>query len=110
MLAIFDIVFSALFILFGSILYGVYYDTLHGYLMREQLGPLGPFIDAIVGVSIVICLTWISFCALLLHGINKKKKDFLLPWMIFEMIGLVVSRILQNTLQFKIVQISCIFF
>ena len=92
MLAILGIVFSALSILFGSILYGVYYDTLHGYRMREQLGPLGPFIDAIVGVSIVICLTWISFDALLLHGINKKKKGFLLPWMIFEMIGLVVSK------------------
>jgi len=92
-LAILGIVFSALSILFGSILYGVYYDTLHGYRMREQLGPLGPFIDAIVGVSIVIYLTWISFCALLLHGIKKKKKDFLLPWMIFEMIGLVLYTI-----------------
>jgi len=92
-IAILGIVFSALYVLFGSIFYGVYYDTLHGYQMREQLGPLGPYIDAIFGVSVVIYLKWITFCALLLHGINEKKKDFLLPWMIFEMIGLVVSKI-----------------
>lgn len=92
-IAILGIVFSALYVLFGSIFYGVYYDTLHGYQMREQLGPLGPYIDAIFGVSVVIYLKWISFCALLLHGINEKKKDFLLPWMIFEMIGLVLVTI-----------------
>ena len=99
-LAILGIVYNAIAILVGSIFYGVYSDTLHEYQLRKNSDldfgirtTIIRNIDAIVGVYIVVCLTWITLCALLLHGINKKKKDFLLPFMIFKMIGLVVSKI-----------------
>ena len=91
-LAILGIVLSTLSILSSSIYYGLYYDELHD--PRIVYGNwIWKFIDAIYGVSIVINLMWISFDVLLLYGINKNKKDFLLPWMIFEMIALVVSKI-----------------
>ena len=92
-LAILGILYNSLYIIFiGSIFYGVNYDKLHRCRMRKKLGPFAPYINAILEVFIVIILAWISCCALLLHGINKKKKDLLKPWLIFDMIRLVVSK------------------
>ena len=90
-MAILGMVDLALEVIIGSILYGVFYDFLHQPEM-ERYGPVFKFIDVFYGVGIVLCLKGLLFCALLLHGINKKKKDFLLPWMIFQMILLVVSK------------------
>ena len=92
-LAILGIIYNSLYIIFiGSIVYVVFNDKLsfRTYQMRQLFGY---YIDAFFGVYIVIILTWISFCSVLLHGINKKKKDFLKPWLIFDMIGLAVSKI-----------------
>ena len=89
-LAIFGIVYNSLYIIFiGSIFYVVYDKLPNEETFRS-------YINAFFGVYIVIILTWISFCAVLLHGINKKKKDFLKPWLIFDMIGLAVSKICKN--------------
>ena len=99
-LAILGIVLTALSILSSTVLYGVYYDELHSPRIAYGSNWFLKFIDAIYGVSIVINLIWILFCVLLIYGINKNKKDFLLPWMIFEMIGLVVRFVRLTQLNF----------
>ena len=49
------------------------------------------------GYLIVDCV-WIGFCVLFLLGIHKGNHCMMLPWMILNMIGLVVSVILKDSL------------
>ena len=87
--------------------YGLLYGELHGYRTnnifrsRKHLGiwgeeialVLGTYIDTVFGIIFVICLVWFATCLLLFNGINMKHRNFILPWLILHMIGLIVSRI-----------------
>ena len=101
-IAILGIVFNSLALIAGSIAYGVFYDDLYNLAsFEESLGPPGfnfeslKTINILVGVCITVFVLWIAFCYLFLHGIEKRRHIFMLPFLIFKMIVIVVS-ISQN--------------
>ena len=67
-----------------------YVSTLqHNQIFGAILHAIGGY--AFLWLSIILTVVWIIPDALLLHGINKMKPGFMLPWLIMKMILFVVS-------------------
>ena len=90
-IAILSIIFTSILLIGGSIAYGVYYDDLYQLSEDGRLFYSLKSINTVVGVIIFWFLAWIGICALLFHGIEKRKHKLMLPYMILQMIGLSVS-------------------
>ena len=97
-IAILGMVILVLEILIGNFFHVIYLCFLH--LQNERNGPL-EYIDTYYGrlvsgnvfylLWVVVCLIATLFCALIFYGIEKNKKNFLLPWLVWQMIGNLVS-------------------
>ena len=100
-LGILSLTFGALTLITTCISYGIYYDAIQNILSQrgghsqDTVATINAFfaryINTWFGVSIFFYLIWILFCALLLLGIERKNNCLMLPFMIYDMIGLVVS-------------------
>ena len=89
-IAILSIAFTSIILIAGSSAYGAFYDDIYRESEHWNNDDL-KIMNICVGVAIFLLLAWIGICALLFHGIEKRRHKLMLPYMIFQMIGLVVS-------------------
>ena len=102
-MAILDLICGAISLITICAFYGLYYDDLQNILgnngpayNRGQLAQVNSFIanyiNAWFAIAFIIYVIWILFAALLFLGIQRKNHCLMLPFLIVDMIGLVVSK------------------
>jgi len=96
----------AIYLISGCVGFGLYYDDIQNLAKSPAYRNIGIFankllinyVNAWFAIFFLINFIGILFAVLLLVGIEKSKHGLMLPWMVFDMIGLVVS-VIRTTLE-----------
>ncbi len=86
-LAILQIIYASLFAMTDILLLACYFPTINEMFKNTIFKNT---IAYILGVSLASSMFDIIVAGFMLHGVNRKKHSCLLPWLIVEMINLVI--------------------
>ena len=94
-IAILGIILNTLLFIGTCTISQSFYDTIFASLKNSEVPLLFKYFDWILGMSVTFSLVGILMNSMLLFGLQKKRRIFMLPWIMWTLTKLVVSSILN---------------
>ena len=90
-IATLGIVFNTLLFIGTCTISQSFYDPIFTNLKNSDIPLLFKYFDWILGMSVTFSLVGILMNSMLLFGLQKKRRIFMLPWIMWTLTKLVVS-------------------